>query len=138
MSISQVINRGASFLNSLSPANSGAVNPSTKKMNFLELLISQITHQNPMEPMDNETMVNQMVQFESLEKLDQLNETMNSSMVFQNMMNSINFLGKEVAVKDDAGNIKTGKVTGIRIEGGFPGVVVNGSFYPATSVEAIK
>jgi len=109
------------------------------KGNFLNLLISQITNQNPLEPMDNETMVTQMTQFQTVEKLNALQEKIGSMMIYQNLMNSSNMLGKTVKIYDPSTNTTiSGKVEGIRIENGFPGVVVGGNYYDVTNVQEVK
>ncbi len=144
MSIAQVIQKGAAALDLITGNQTRNVNAGNNGMpgnnvSFLDMLVTQITHQNPMEPMNNVEMVTQMTQFQTLEKLDTLNERMGSMIVYQNMMNSINLLGKEVAVSDPStGNIITGKVDGIKIEYGFPGIVVNGSYYDFNDVVGIK
>ncbi|MCD4786571.1 MAG: hypothetical protein K8T10_22315 [Candidatus Eremiobacteraeota bacterium] len=107
--------------------------------NFLDLLITQITHQNPMEPMDNEAMVTQMTQMQTMQTLEELNETMGVMMLYQNLMNSINLIGKKVTViNPETGENVVGNVEGIRIENGFPGVVIDGSFYDISLVRDIE
>ena len=145
MSVAQIIQKGVSTLNSITRGQSrystttGTTGTIGTDTNFLDLLVSQITHQNPMEPMDNEQMVTQLTQFQTLEKLDNLNESMGSLITYQNMMNSINLLGKEVAVNDPStGSQVTGTVDGIKIMNGFPGVVVNNKFYDFNYVVGIK
>lgn len=106
--------------------------------NFLDLLVTQLTNQNPMEPMDNETMVTQMTQLQTVDKLNSLNERMESVMVYQGMMSSIELIGRDVTVFDaGAGEEIIGKVQGVRIEGGMPGVVVNNNFYDIGDVTGI-
>lgn len=106
---------------------------------FLDLLISQITNQNPMEPMDNETMVTQMTQMQTMQTLEQLNDTMGIMMLYQNLMNSINLIGKKVTViSPETGEDVVGNVEGIRIENGFPGVVIDGEFYDISLVRNIE
>lgn len=117
---------------SAASGNSAASTGTTPKSStsFIELLLSQITNQNPMEPMDNATMVTQLAQFEMVEKMDNLDQNINAMMVYQNMMNSVNLMGKNVTVADSAtGANITGKVDSIIIQNGFPQVMVNGNAY---------
>ena len=43
---------------------------------FLKMLIAQLRHQDPLNPMDGTAFVAQLAQFSSLEQLTNLNETM--------------------------------------------------------------
>ncbi|MBD3336929.1 MAG: flagellar hook assembly protein FlgD [Candidatus Eisenbacteria bacterium] len=45
------------------------------KDGFLRLLLTQLSHQDPLNPMDNEAMVAQLAQFSSLEQMQNLNAT---------------------------------------------------------------
>ena len=43
---------------------------------FLSLLVTQLQHQDPTEPMDNSQFIAQLAQFSSLEQLQQVNTTL--------------------------------------------------------------
>ena len=45
---------------------------------FLGLLVTQLQHQDPTEPMDNSQFIAQLAQFSSLEQLQQLNTTLSA------------------------------------------------------------
>jgi len=53
----------------------GAAGGKLGKDEFLELLTTQLTNQDPLEPMDNTEMIAQMAQFSSLEQMQNLNDT---------------------------------------------------------------
>lgn len=44
---------------------------------FMDLLIQELTHQDPLEPMDNQEFVNQMVQFENLSQMTEMTKAVN-------------------------------------------------------------
>jgi len=121
-----------------SSATSAGTTPKSST-SFIELLLSQITNQNPMEPMDNATMVTQLAQFEMVEKMDNLDENINSMMVYQNMMNSVNMMGKNVTITNpDTGETLTGKVDSIVVQNGFPQIVVNGKSYDISLITKVE
>jgi|TARA_B110000967_G_C18902147_1_gene576874 flagellar basal-body rod modification protein FlgD len=69
---------------------------------FLTLLTTQLTNQNPLEPMDNEAFVAQLAQFSSVEGIKGMQgslEDMVSGMRQDQMMSGANLVGKKVAVE---------------------------------------
>lgn len=46
---------------------------------FLKILTTQLQHQDPLEPMENQEMIAQMAQFSSVEQLGQMNDSLNES-----------------------------------------------------------
>ena len=61
-------------LSSWPPATSAAdLAQGLGKEAFLKLLITQLSHQDPLNPMDNEAMVAQLAQFSTLEQMQNLN-----------------------------------------------------------------
>ena len=69
---------------------------------FLTLLTTQLTNQNPLEPMDNEAFVAQLAQFSTVEGIKGMQgslEDMASGMRQEQMMSGANLVGKKVAVQ---------------------------------------
>ncbi|MGE7947306.1 flagellar hook assembly protein FlgD [Lysinibacillus sp. NPDC093688] len=66
---------------------------------FLQLLITQLQHQDPTNPMDDREFISQMAQFSSLEQMQNMTKTMESLLASQQqtqLMNYTTFVGKEV------------------------------------------
>ncbi|MHC1700632.1 MAG: flagellar hook assembly protein FlgD [Humidesulfovibrio sp.] len=80
---------------------------------FLKLLVAQLEHQDPLNPMDDKDMTAQLAQFSSLEQLTNIKTGIQSLVDAQNqgsMLNAVGFIGK--AVKADGFNLsKTGETT---------------------------
>ena len=69
---------------------------------FLTLLTTQLTNQNPLDPMDNEAFVAQLAQFSSVEGIKGMQaslEDMVSGMRQDQMLTGANLVGKKVAVE---------------------------------------
>ncbi len=69
------------------------------KHQFLQLLMAQIQHQDPLNPMDDKQFVAQMAQFSSLEQLTNIDDgvkELNGNFQRKDMMSAVSFLGKEV------------------------------------------
>jgi flagellar basal-body rod modification protein FlgD len=95
------------------------------KLDYMNLLVTQMQNQNPLEPMSNEDMSAQLAQFSQLEQLENLNGSFdqvlqNSQRAFANDM-----IGKEVSFVDmesfgadgTAGVLRSGQVTKMDIFG---------------------
>ncbi len=50
---------------------------------FLRLLVTQLEHQDPSDPVSNENFIAQLAQFSSLEQLEQINGSLETLIEFQ-------------------------------------------------------
>jgi len=91
---------------------------------FLEILLTQLTFQDPLKPLDNQEFVAQMAQFTNLEQTRQLNANSETLLTVQSATQSIGLIGKTVTVLTDTG-IETGTVTTIAFNQGAPEMVIN-------------
>ena len=73
------------------------------KDDFLALMVAQLQNQDPLEPASNQEFAAQLAQYTSLEQMMQMNETMETSLTYdellyqaQNNGTASNFIGKEV------------------------------------------
>ena len=89
---------------------------------FLQLLITQLQHQDPTNPMDDREFISQMAQFSSLEQMQNMTKAMESLLASQQqtqMMSYTTFIGKEVKWheitegKDEKGNPVVNEGTGV-------------------------
>ncbi|KMN41003.1 MULTISPECIES: flagellar hook assembly protein FlgD [Lysinibacillus] len=89
---------------------------------FLQLLITQLQHQDPTNPMDDREFISQMAQFSSLEQMQNMTkaiESLLSSQQQSQMMNYATFIGKEVKwheiteEKDEKGNPVVNEGSGV-------------------------
>jgi len=74
------------------------------RMDFLNLLTAQLSNQDPLSPMDNEQMVQQLATFSQLEQLERVNSNLQEQMGYSQSLNNtmmMNVAGKRVTV---AGN----------------------------------
>ena len=88
------------------------------KDDFLKLLVTQLQHQDPMNPMDDKDFMGQMAQFSSLEQITNLvtaTETMGfSSQVTQ----SVSLIGHQVGFTREDGTTGQGTASSVAIEDG--------------------
>jgi len=100
--------------------NPGSATDSTKRKttlnqeDFLNLFITQLKNQNPLEPMDYYQMASQIAQFNSLDSLNRIYESMKLLNAYQSSMNSLQatgLIGKRVEVNGQSLFIQEGKVS---------------------------
>jgi flagellar basal-body rod modification protein FlgD len=71
------------------------------KNEFLKLLLTQLSYQDPMSPMDNEGMLEQLTQFAQLEEMENVSKSIDSLLSVTgagNAANSVSLLGRDVRV----------------------------------------
>jgi flagellar basal-body rod modification protein FlgD len=74
---------------------------------FLELMITQMKNQNPLEPQDNSEFVAQLAQFSSVEGLERLNKNFTSFMS-TNALQASSLVGRSVSVETDTSTLLNG------------------------------
>ena len=73
---------------------------------FLQLMISELTNQDPLNPMDNTELVQQLGHIREIAATDQLTETLSSVAAGQSLTTASSLLGKRIAaLTDDNRNI---------------------------------
>lgn len=105
------------------------------KDDFLKLLMAQMTHQDPTEPMDNSQFIAQMAQFSSLEQMYNVSNGFNKMAQVMRSNEAAGTLGKVVEL-DVEGQTVSGVVEGFT-RGENPQIQVNGNFYNMDYVRAV-
>ena len=105
------------------------------KSEFLELLITQLTHQDPTAPMQDTEFIAQMAQFSSLEQMMNMTETIGAMNQSLASATAINAVGKNVELESH-GEIVYGMINAIS-QGASPEVEVNGNWYSWADVKKI-
>ena len=103
---------------------------------FLNLLVTQMTNQDPLEPVKDTDFIAQMAQFSSLEQQSQLNKSISEFLSRQEKSQLNDYLGKKVKINTTAGLV-SGIVTEIKNLGEESKVVVNGFEYDPAFIESV-
>ena len=93
---------------------------------FLNILLTQLSYQDPLKPMDNQAFMAQMAQFSALEQSQQLNDRIQQLIENQAALQSVGLIGRTVDVTTNNGNV-TGTVTSLSLQGEHPKVTVSTS-----------
>jgi flagellar basal-body rod modification protein FlgD len=95
-------------------AASGVQTGSQQQLNFLNLLVTQLKNQNPLDPLDSNAMVSQLAQISQVSQMESLNSTFKSVLQTEELKYATALLGKQVSFIPDGDTTEvTGKVTGV-------------------------
>jgi flagellar basal-body rod modification protein FlgD len=114
----------------------GAASPALDKNDFLKILITQLSHQDPTQPMDDKAFIAQMAQFSSLEQMTNMNEGLAKVANLVARSQAVSLLGNVVELAD-GGQTVTGVVDAVT-SGDLPQLLVNGQYYDASQVQKVK
>lgn len=106
------------------------------KDDFLKILITQLQHQDPTNPMQDKEFIAQMAQFSSLEQMTNMASSFGKLSSVLNSSEAQSLLGRNVEVLDGERALY-GKVSQV-VRGEFPLVMVNGSFYDLEQVSKVE
>jgi flagellar basal-body rod modification protein FlgD len=104
---------------------------------FMKLLTTQLTSQDPMNPMKDTEFISQMANFTSLEQMRSLSKSFDTFTSDQKMAAAPAYLGRQVTITNATGDI-TGVVEAIKLNKGKPAVVVNGQTYETNLITGIS
>lgn len=121
--------------NKMNAVNGRKVNNQLGKDDFLKLLITQLSNQDPTNPMENTEFIAQMAQFSSLEQMTNMNESFGRMASMINSSQAATTIGKTVEI--DVGDTTTRGVVEATTMGQNPQVLVNGMYYDLNKINAI-
>ena len=117
-------------------ASEAATRQQLTQDDFLKLLTTQLSNQDPLKPMEDTQFIAQIAQFSSLQQSTTLTKDFEAFSSAQQISSAQNLLGKTVTISSD-GTITTGPVSEIRIQNGAAAIVVGTKTYNPASVTNI-
>ena len=112
-------------IEAVSSAQAGALQASSLGLqDFMKILLTQLTYQDPLKPMDNQEFIAQVAQFTSLEQAQQLNGKIEQLVINQSALQSVGLIGKTVVAEAGGASI-TGTVASISLVGDVPSLSIN-------------
>lgn len=105
----------------------GAIGSSTSALgtsnismqDFLNILLTQLTYQDPLKPMDNKEFMAQLAQFTTLGQTQELNAKIDALLSTQASMQAVGLIGKSVTYSTPQGET-TGTVSELSWAGSVP------------------
>lgn len=102
---------------------------------FLTLLITQLQHQDPLNPADSTEFTAQLAQFSSLEQLNNVNENLSALKLYQASINNaqaVSFIGKDIVATGNSVEARSGQTVACEFDLAKPAQKVVVSVYDAT------
>ena len=110
------------FLNQTVVSGQATREPPSGKLgkdDFLKLLVGQLRHQDPLDPMKDADFMGQMAQFSQLEQMTNVSSALEQS-------SSLNLIGRNVTYQDKDGTVAVGVVEKVTMEAGKPTLTIGG------------
>jgi flagellar basal-body rod modification protein FlgD len=82
---------------------------------FLKLMIAELQNQDPLNPMENSEMLQQLSQMRSIGATDKLTETLDAVLIGQNVTTASSLIGKQISALSDEGNNVNGVVERVTV-----------------------
>jgi flagellar basal-body rod modification protein FlgD len=101
---------------------------------FLKLLVTQMSSQDPLNPTKDTDFIAQMAQFSSLEENKAMQSSMAQILGEQQLLQANGLIGRAVGLQVDQNTVLHGVVSGVQIQAGTPQLVVNGQSYDLSQV----
>jgi len=108
-----------SVINAVTTTTSSSANSNITLQDFLKVLMTQLTYQDPLKPMDNEQFMAQIAQFTALGQTQQVNANVQTLVGNQAAEQSVGLIGKTVSITTSSGP-ESGTVSAIDLSGSSP------------------
>jgi flagellar basal-body rod modification protein FlgD len=126
-------------------ASSAAYQPAAERIpmktlgqdDFLKLLVTQLTSQDPMAPKSDTEFIAQMAPFSSLEQAKTMQADIARLRADQQILQANSFLGRTVEIQVDETTRISGLVSAVTMEAGTPKLVVGEGSYDLNQVTLI-
>ena len=106
------------------------------KDDFLKLLVTQLQHQDPMNPMDDKDFMGQMAQFSTLEQITNVGSQIQNLASSSDMSRGVALLGHGVTYTTDDDTTASGTAKALQVKDGQVFVSVDGTLVdPSTITE---
>lgn len=115
------------------------VTAASSRDDFLKLLVAQLQHQDPLQPIDQHSFVAELAQFSQLEGIEKLNANFESMLRVQQLAQSVDLVGKEAAYFDSDLSLTTQKgiVDAVTTRQGMIYLLINDRQVPLSLVHSI-
>lgn len=105
---------------------------------FLKILVTKLSTQDPMNPQQDSDFIAQMAQFSTLEQSKSMTADIAMLKAQQEVLTANGLIGRTVTVTQNDKKVAQGTVTSVAMNEGAPEVVINGKNYSLEDVSLIS
>lgn len=114
-------------------------NTTLGKDDFLKLLVTELSNQDPLNPMDNTEYVAQLAQFSSLEQMTNISESSESTNKSMSATRAFSLIGRNIEWANTDGEANgTGTVTGVSFTDGVPSLNVGSKTVDISNIVKVE
>ena len=136
MSTNGVTNASTPATSNTSSSTAGGF-ASLQPSDFVNMLCAELQYQDPTQPMDSSQILQEVSQIDNISTNQQLNTTLQSVLLGQNISSASSLLGMPVSATDASGNAVSGTVSSVSISNGVATLNIGGTSVPLSNVTEI-
>lgn len=114
------------------------VTADSTRQEFIQLLVTQLQNQDPLEPVRQEEYLGQLAQFSTLEGIEKLNANFDQLLRLQQLTQGAELVGRQLVYNSGDGSLpQAGVVDAVNVAGGQISLAVNGESVSLSQVVAL-
>ena len=117
--------------------NPSGITSQVATVDYLQLLTVQLQNQDPIDPVDQEGLINDLTQFSMLEGIEGLNASFEDMLRLQEVSQGMNLVGKTIEFEGADGELASGKVDEFFTVADSINLLVNGEGVPVEKVVGV-
>lgn len=125
-----------------SPSNQqGTQNDALRDLNldeFLKVMITELQNQDPLNPMDNAQILQQISQMREIQATDQMRETLDSVLLGQTLVSASTMIDRDITALAVSGKEVAGRVESVTIEDGMPLLHIGAEKIQLSNIRSIQ
>jgi flagellar basal-body rod modification protein FlgD len=127
-------------ISSTTPTNSttGSGIAGLSTVDFLNLLITQLKNQDPLNPTSSDSFLTETSQLANVQGISQLNQNLTQMLSFQQLTQGADLIGKKVTyLTSGSKGTQTGVVSGVSVANGQAELAVGSGTVPLSQVQSV-
>lgn len=104
---------------------------------FMKLLLAELRNQDPLKPMEDKDFIAQLAQFNALEELQVISQTLGDLLSLEELAQGSALIGRTASGLTAEGESWTGTVTAVAMRQGWAFLVVDGQEVPLSWVTSV-
>lgn len=119
--------------------NVNGFNAELGRQQFLQLMVTQLQHQDPLEPVGQQEFLQQLSQFSVVEGIENLNLQFSDFLQLQTLNHGAELLDQQItAIDPHSGEEIVGRVDEVRSGDGQVQLIVEGTALPLSAVQSLR